>query len=234
MTDRTTSARPAPSARPTTRDRALEAAYACALELGIDRTTMIEVARRSGVGRTTLYRHWSDATSLLTDLLTRELTETVTRINPGAAHPGPAGTGTADPDVPDPDAPEPDLVASHHFDSGAPRDADEIVDLVCTLADRVRTNPLLEAMRRHETGMLGEYLLRRLGTSQRALVDMLREMIAASADPRLTDRDPAATATMLYLALQGTVLSAPLADPPLDPDTWRAELHRLIRGYLLP
>ncbi|HIW66665.1 TetR/AcrR family transcriptional regulator [Dietzia aerolata] len=201
----TTQAAPHPSANPraATRDRALDAAHACVLDLGIDRTTMVEVSRRSGLGRTTLYRHWPHSTALLTDLLTRELTSAV-------AHLGP--------DAPDPTA---------------PRSADEIVDLTCDLADQIRTDPLLEALRRDESSLLSEYLLRRLGTSQRTLIDLLRTVLAQSDDQRLAGRDPDATATMLYLAAQGAVLSAPLADPPLDPPTWRAELHRLIRGYLL-
>ena len=43
--------------RHTTRDRALTAARAAILEIGPSRTTMVELSRRSGVGRTTLYRH---------------------------------------------------------------------------------------------------------------------------------------------------------------------------------
>lgn len=187
-----------------TRNRALDAAHAAILELGTERTTMVEVARRSGVGRTTLYRHWPDITALFADLLTRELTAAVTRVGPGLA--------------------DPTLL----------RDADEIADKLCGIADQIRTNPLLDAMRRHEAGLLAEYLLRRLGTSQHALIAMLTGVLAHSPDPRLAGRDPGTVATMLYLAVQGAVLSAPLADPPLDPVTWRAELHRLIRGYLIP
>lgn len=192
--------------RRTTRDRALDAAHASILEIGTERTTMIEVSRRSGVGRTTLYRHWPDITALSADLLTRELTAAVTRVDPALADPA------------------------------APRDADQLADQLCAIADQIRTDPLLDAMRRHEAGVLGEYILRRLGASQRALIAHLRDVLThtIAADPRLTGRDPDATATMLYLAVQGTVLSAPLADPPLDATTWRAELHRLIRGYLLP
>ena len=36
-----------------TRDRALDAAHTSILEIGATRTTMVEIARRSGVGRTT-------------------------------------------------------------------------------------------------------------------------------------------------------------------------------------
>ena len=209
MTATASSSPPRPTPRPgrarDTRDRALTAARDLILEVGATRTTMVEVARRSGVGRTTLYRHWPDINALLVDLLTRELTGVVARVDPGLP-------GTA------------------------PLDADGLAQLLCTLADEVRTDPLLHALRRHESHLLTEYLLHRLGTSQRRLIDALHSLLAhaIAADPRLAGRDVDATASMLYIAVQGAVLSAPLAEPPLDPDTWRAELHRLIRGYLLP
>ncbi|MDV6300647.1 TetR/AcrR family transcriptional regulator [Dietzia maris] len=192
----------APS-RHTTRDRALTAARAAILEIGPSRTTMVEVSRRSGVGRTTLYRHWPDISALVADLLTRELTGVVERVGP-------------------------DLL------EGAVHDADELARLLCAMADEVRTDPLLDALRRHESGMLAEYVFRRLGTSQHRLIDFLRDVLARAiaADARLAGRDPDRMATMLYLAVQGAVLSAPLADPPLDADSWRAELHLLMTGYL--
>ena len=189
--------------RHTTRDRALTAARAAILEISPGRTTMVEVSRRSGVGRTTLYRHWPDISALVADLLTRELTGVVERVGP-------------------------DLL------EGAVHDADELARLLCAMADEVRTDPLLDALRRHESGMLAEYVFRRLGTSQHRLIDFLRDVLARAiaADARLAGRDPDRMATMLYLAVQGAVLSAPLADPPLDADSWRAELHLLVTGYL--
>ena len=101
------------------------------------------------------------------------------------------------------------------------------------MADEVRTDPLLDALRR-ESELIAEYVLHRLGTSQRRLIAVLRGLLAQAiaTDGRLAGRDPDRTATMLFLALPGAVLSAPLADPPLDPDAWRTELHLLIRGYL--
>ena len=189
--------------RHTTRDRALTAARAAILEIGPGRTTMVEVSRRSGVGRTTLYRHWPDISALVADLLTRELTAVVERVGP-------------------------------ELREGAVHDAGELARLLCAMADEVRTDPLLDALRRHESGMLAEYVFRRLGTSQHRLIGFLRDVLARAiaADARLAGRDPDRMATMLYLAVQGAVLSAPLANPPLDADSWRAELHLLVTGYL--
>lgn len=56
-----------------TEDVILDAARNCILAVGMRRTTLTEVARRAGVSRPTLYRHWPDMQSLTADLLTREL-----------------------------------------------------------------------------------------------------------------------------------------------------------------
>ncbi|TQN32704.1 TetR family transcriptional regulator [Haloactinospora alba] len=56
-------------------DRMLDAARACVEAFGIRRTTLTDVARRAGVSRPTVYRHWPDVTILVSDALTRELRE---------------------------------------------------------------------------------------------------------------------------------------------------------------
>lgn len=58
--------------RPPERDRYLDAARACILDVGWRRTTLTEVARRAGVSRMTIYRAWSDMPTLLGDLMLRE------------------------------------------------------------------------------------------------------------------------------------------------------------------
>lgn len=65
-----------PSSRndyPGTAGAILDAAKSCILAVGMRRTTLTEVARRAGVSRPTLYRHWPDMRSLTGDLLTREM-----------------------------------------------------------------------------------------------------------------------------------------------------------------
>ena len=54
------------------RDAYLDAARDCILDVGWRRTTLTEVARRSGVSRMTIYRTWADMPTLLADLMTRE------------------------------------------------------------------------------------------------------------------------------------------------------------------
>lgn len=53
-------------------DPYLDAARECILDVGWTRTTLTEVARRSGVSRMTIYRAWPDMGALLGDLMTRE------------------------------------------------------------------------------------------------------------------------------------------------------------------
>lgn len=55
------------------RAAALSAARAILLDGGSDAVTHVAVAARSGVGRTTLYRHWPDTISLLRDVLWEQM-----------------------------------------------------------------------------------------------------------------------------------------------------------------
>lgn len=63
-------ASPAPT---TAADPVLQAAYDSIMEVGLRRTTMVDVARRAGVSRMTIYRRYDDLSRLLSELLTVEL-----------------------------------------------------------------------------------------------------------------------------------------------------------------
>ncbi|MEU6735278.1 helix-turn-helix domain-containing protein [Streptomyces physcomitrii] len=54
-------------------DDILDAARECVEAFGVRRTTLTDVARRAGVSRPTVYRYWPDISSLVGDLMTREL-----------------------------------------------------------------------------------------------------------------------------------------------------------------
>lgn len=62
-----------PAAAPDTAGTILDAALAETLAHGIRRTTMSDIARRSGLSRQTVYRYWPDAQSLFASLVTREV-----------------------------------------------------------------------------------------------------------------------------------------------------------------
>ena len=53
-----------------TRERIIEAALKLIAEQGLSQVTMIEVARTAGVARQTLYNHYRDIPSILTDAVT--------------------------------------------------------------------------------------------------------------------------------------------------------------------
>ncbi|GAB2689862.1 TetR/AcrR family transcriptional regulator [Thalassiella azotivora] len=70
-------------------DAVLDAARELVLAVGVRRTTATDVARRAGISRMTLYRRYPDVQTVLTALLTREVTELL------AAVVHEAGSGTA-------------------------------------------------------------------------------------------------------------------------------------------
>lgn len=54
-------------------ERILDAAAACLLAYGVERTTMTEIARRARVSRPTIYRRWPDVRWVIAELLTRRI-----------------------------------------------------------------------------------------------------------------------------------------------------------------
>lgn len=56
-----------------TREKLLDAAMQCYQERGVNNTAMEDVARHAGVGRATLYRHFSSQDALLTEVITRNI-----------------------------------------------------------------------------------------------------------------------------------------------------------------
>ncbi|TDE53495.1 TetR/AcrR family transcriptional regulator [Nonomuraea mesophila] len=62
-------------------DGVLDAARDCVLAYGVRRTTLTDVARRAGVSRMTLYRHWPDVRTLVADVMTREWVRVVAELD---------------------------------------------------------------------------------------------------------------------------------------------------------
>jgi len=69
--------------------RILDAALALFLEFGLRRTTMEDVARRTGVSRVTVYRHHADKASLFQAVILREYRRSVADIQMRLAGLGP-------------------------------------------------------------------------------------------------------------------------------------------------
>lgn len=58
-----------------TREQILAAGRASLLDFGVRGTSVAQVARRAGVGRMTVYRHFTDSGGLMRELMTREFGE---------------------------------------------------------------------------------------------------------------------------------------------------------------
>ena len=64
----------------------LDAARECVLDVGLRRTTLADVARRAGVSRMTVYRQYDDLGTLVSALLTRELTDVLASVDADVRH----------------------------------------------------------------------------------------------------------------------------------------------------
>lgn len=76
----------ADAARATRSSVLLDAARECVLDVGLRRTTLAEVARRAGVSRMTVYRQYDDLGTLVSALLTRELTDLMAAVEAEVRH----------------------------------------------------------------------------------------------------------------------------------------------------
>jgi AcrR family transcriptional regulator len=63
-----------------TTDAILDAMRATVLDFGIQRTTLTDVARRAGLSRMTIYRRYPDVDGVLRDLMTREFSAMLHRV----------------------------------------------------------------------------------------------------------------------------------------------------------
>lgn len=188
----------------TSDDRYLDAARDAILDVGWSRTTLTDVARRSGVSRMTLYRRWPDHRSLLADLLTREWRRAV-----GAA-----------------------LATTHRRPEGLARLADEAVAVAAAVReepllrrvvdlDPDQLLPYLLHRRGRTRELLLDLLTDRIAEGQRA--GWVRD-----GDP--TGLAAALLLAGQGFALSAGTLAAELPDR----DSLDRQLHALVCGFLSP
>ncbi|MEE1822772.1 helix-turn-helix domain containing protein [Streptomyces sp. BE20] len=110
------------------------------------------------------------------------------------------------------------------------------VDGVVGVAVRLRDHPVLGALLRSaDSDTLFEYVVERLGTSQRGLLEALRAGIAQGQEHgSIRAGDPVELAAMVLLIAQSTVQSHRMVAQLLSEDAWRRELARALDGYLAP
>jgi AcrR family transcriptional regulator len=184
----------------------LDAAEASLVAVGVRRTTLTDVARRAGVSRMTLYRHWPDLRCLVSDVMTREWTRLVTASAPPAPRPG-----------------APDVAREH------------LVEHIVATVEAFRVNRLFRKIVDTDPELLLPYVLDRRGATQQLIVDLLAEQLAdaqAAGFARAGDAD--AQARMLLLIAQSFVLSAGAIGADMPYETLVGELRRLLDAYLAP
>lgn len=191
-------------------DQVLDAAHTCVAAFGVQRTTLTDVARRAGVSRPTVYRRWPDVTSIVGDLLTRELQALLSDcVADSSAEPG-TNTGT-------------ETVREQLVATGG------------CLVTKVREHSLFVRIIDNEPELLATYTFHRLGASQQAVLAVLVPQLAAGqAEGSIRPGEPEALARMVLLAAQTTVLSWRLTTDVVTPAQLTAELGHLLDAYLRP
>ncbi|MFJ9605185.1 TetR/AcrR family transcriptional regulator [Kitasatospora sp. NPDC101176] len=197
---------PVAAAPRSTDDVILDAAADLVVHFGVRRTQLAEIARRAGVSRPTVYRRWPDVRAVIGALLTREI---------AATREGVALAAGGD---------------------GAPIDREAFVDGVVEVAVRLRDHPLLGALLHSaDSDLLLEYVVERLGTSQRGLLEALRSGIEqGQRHGSVRAGEPVELAAMVLLIAQSTVQSHRMVASLLPEAAWRRELARALNGYLAP
>jgi len=183
----------------------LNAARDCILDVGWRRTSLTEVARRSGVSRMTIYRSWPDMPTMLGDLMTREWSEVV------------AGA-----------------VSAADTSSASANAAERIVAEVVGTIRALRDNELFTRIVELDPVLLLPYLLNRRGRSQEAIAELTAGRIReGQADGSVRDGEPVAMARALLLAAHGFVLSShTMVDDEVDEKALDAELEHLVRAMV--
>ncbi|WP_371494234.1 TetR/AcrR family transcriptional regulator [Kitasatospora sp. NBC_00374] len=114
-------------------------------------------------------------------------------------------------------------------------DREAVVDWIVEVAVQVRDHPVLGALLRSDADLLVEYVVERLGTSQRGLLDALREAVErGQRHGSIRAGEPAELAAMVLLIAQSTVQSHRMVAQLLPEKAWRRELAIALNGYLTP
>lgn len=188
------------------REEVLDAVAASVRAVGVRRTTMAEIARRAGLSRSTLYTHFSDVREATAALLTRELLSLLAR-------------ATAELEADDDD-----LDGRHR-----------LVARALLLARVVPDDPSIERILELDGELLVPYLVQRLGSSQRAILDAVTDQVAAGqADGSIRAGDARLLAFTVFLVTQSFVISARIAETEHGREATLAELEHTLHASLVP
>jgi AcrR family transcriptional regulator len=111
----------------------------------------------------------------------------------------------------------------------------ELVAMVVELADRISTHETLAPTFVDEPALVARYILDRLGTGQRLLLDLLGDAIeAVQRGGSIRAGDPDELAAMSLLITQSAIQSRRMIAEHLSDAAWHRELAHALDGYLEP
>lgn len=111
----------------------------------------------------------------------------------------------------------------------------QLVRAVVEVATGMREHPLFVKILRSDPDLLMTYIVDRLGTSQRAIVERVSQAVAAGQiDGSIRAGDRVHIAAMVLLIAQSAVQSAGMVSEVLPPDELTAELAVAVDTYLAP
>ncbi len=117
---------------------------------------------------------------------------------------------------------------AHH-----PTARDRLVESGLLVVERLVAHPLLRRVLDVDPELLLPLVVDRLGSTQRAAVDLVAGQVAEGvADGSVRTDDPRATALVLLLTTQSFVFSARVVERELPGGGAPAQLRRLLEGYL--
>ena len=184
----------------------LDAARACVLAVGVHDTTLNDVARRAGVSRMTLYRRYSDISSLISEVLGHEFARILHEHAP-----------------------------SGRDEPADPRSARRrLVETVLAVVRAFHGDPLLRQVLDAEPEILMPYLINRFGSTQQIAITLLANRLdAGHRDGSIRSGSVAVQAHAIVLAAQAFIVSA-AATGPVPVARLVDELGVMLDAYLAP
>ncbi|PTR26634.1 TetR family transcriptional regulator [Rhodococcus sp. OK519] len=111
----------------------------------------------------------------------------------------------------------------------------QLVRAVVDVATGMGTHPLFVKILRSDPDLLMPYIVDRIGTSQRAIIERISQaVVAGQADGSIRPGEPAHLAAMVLLIGQSAVQSAGMVAEVLPPEELARELQFAVDNYLAP
>lgn len=127
------------------------------------------------------------------------------------------------------------LGASTHEEDPEVPARHRLVQRALQLAAAVPDDPLIERILELDAELLVPYLVQRLGSSQRAILDTVADLIAGGQrDGSIRDGDPHHIAFSTFLVVQSFVISARIAEAEHGREVVLAELRLILDRALAP